>query len=100
MKFFKKSKLIASTTVDTAGYATFKEIARLATHTILAACGLEHKEKYGLYSLPSFVCSHLDLSETKSNMVPESCQECFYSFVKNVVDSIMLEKVDCTKLRC
>ncbi|PON82981.1 Cdk-activating kinase assembly factor [Trema orientale] len=79
------------------GFTTFKEIARLATHTILAACGLEHNKKYGIYSFPSFVCSHADLSETKTNIMPESCQDCFYSFVKNVVNSIMLEKVDCTE---
>ncbi|XP_062116833.1 uncharacterized protein LOC133830781 [Humulus lupulus] len=72
----------------------FKEIARLATHTILAACGLEYKKKYGFYSFSSFVCPHTELSEKlpQSNIMADSCQECFNSSVMNVVSFIMLQK--------
>jgi len=28
----------------------------------------------------------------KSNLMPDSCRECFYSYVKHVVNSIFLEK--------
>ncbi|KAL5544867.1 hypothetical protein UlMin_008651 [Ulmus minor] len=80
--------------------ASFKEIARLSTHTILAACGLDHR-KAVVYNFPGLECSHTEanLSEQlpKSNLMPNSCQQCFHSFVKNVVSSIMFDKVSCAK---
>ncbi|PQM39044.1 uncharacterized protein Pyn_23420 [Prunus yedoensis var. nudiflora] len=68
----------------------FKEIAWRSTHTILAACGLEHP-KSGMPSFPSLVCCHTEQFhlQHKSNLMPESCRDCFYSFVKDVVSSIM-----------
>ncbi|KAK2663465.1 hypothetical protein Ddye_002039 [Dipteronia dyeriana] len=78
----------------------FKEVARLATHTILAACGLEHRES-GIRTIPiSVVCSHAEDIEQihKSTLLPGSCRECFYVFVKDVVQSIMLEEVAKGKL--
>ncbi|KAI9175001.1 hypothetical protein LWI28_026050 [Acer negundo] len=78
----------------------FKEVARLATHTILAACGLEHR-KLGIRSFPiSVVCSHTeDIKQIhKSTILPDSCRECFYVFVKDVVQSIMFEEVAKGKL--
>ncbi|MBA0548097.1 hypothetical protein Golob_019216 [Gossypium lobatum] len=75
------------------GVVIFKEIARLATHTILAAYGFQHS-KSSIHSFPSPVCSHSnDINlQHKSTLVPNSCRECFYVFVKNVVSSIMVEK--------
>lgn len=80
--------------VACAGIDAFKEIARLATHTILAACGLEHR-KSEAYSLPGVVCTHTGRSKqlSKSNLMPKSCQQCFHVFVKNIVNSIMFHKV-------
>ncbi|OMO69962.1 hypothetical protein COLO4_28844 [Corchorus olitorius] len=75
------------------GVEAFKEIARLATHTILAACGFEHS-KSSIHSFPSSVCSHSEdvKLRCKSTLMPNSCRECFYVFVKNVVSSVMIEK--------
>ncbi|XVF11725.1 hypothetical protein REPUB_Repub08aG0052500 [Reevesia pubescens] len=75
------------------GVDAFKEIARLATHTILAACGFQHS-KSSIHSFPSSVCSHSEdiKMRHKSTLMPNSCRECFYVFVKNVVCSIMIEK--------
>ncbi|XP_017612443.1 uncharacterized protein LOC108457803 [Gossypium arboreum] len=75
------------------GVNIFKEIARLATHTILAAYGFQHS-KSSIHSFPSPVCSHSnDINlQQKSTLMPNSCRECFYVFVKNVVSSIMVEK--------
>ncbi|KAH0975856.1 hypothetical protein GBA52_017755 [Prunus armeniaca] len=68
----------------------FKEIAWRSTHTILAACGLEHP-KSGMPSFPSLVCCHTEQFrlQHKSNLMPKSCRDCFYGFVKDVVSSIM-----------
>lgn len=81
------------------GVAVFKEIARTATHSILAACGMEHQKKYGLCSFSSFKCSHDLLSEkiARSNIMPASCQQCFNGFVKDVVNSVVSEKLGCAK---
>ncbi|WRX19097.1 zinc finger protein [Theobroma cacao] len=75
------------------GVDAFKEIARLATHTILAACGFQHSTS-SIHSFPSSVCSHTDDIKLrhKSTLMSNSCRECFYVFVKNVVWSIMIEK--------
>ncbi|XP_059642286.1 uncharacterized protein LOC132284219 [Cornus florida] len=72
----------------------FKEVARLATHSILAACGLE-RPKPGVRSFPSSVCCHdkQDQQLRMSTLMPSSCRECFYVFVKNVVKTMMFEKV-------
>lgn len=81
-----------------AGVDAFKEIARLATHTILAACGLEHR-KSEVHFFPRSVCSHMEHIQQlhKSTLMPNSCRECFCTFVKDVVESIMVEKVGCVK---
>ncbi|XP_077236554.1 uncharacterized protein LOC143878123 [Tasmannia lanceolata] len=75
------------------GVDRFKEIARLATHTILAACGLEHS-KSSVRSYPRSICCHTDkLPHLRpSKLMPSSCRECFYVFVKDVVNSVMEEK--------
>ncbi|XP_042031963.1 uncharacterized protein LOC121778645 [Salvia splendens] len=75
----------------------FKEIAKLSTHSILAACGLEHPRP-GLPSIPGIVCSHLSSVEQnqKSSLMPCSCRECFYAFVKDVVNCVVLQKKERT----
>ncbi|XP_047307093.1 uncharacterized protein LOC124910492 [Impatiens glandulifera] len=74
------------------GVNAFKEIARCATHSILAACGLEHPRP-GISSFPDSVCDHKDQLR-KSTLMPSSCRECFYVFVKDVVNSIMSERMN------
>ncbi|KAJ8560582.1 hypothetical protein K7X08_022442 [Anisodus acutangulus] len=71
---------------------TFKQVARLTTHSILAACGLEHKAP-GISPLPECVCVHAeeDKEVRRSTLMPKSCRECFFSFVKNVVNTILLD---------
>ncbi|KAF5206367.1 Phd and ring finger domain-containing protein [Thalictrum thalictroides] len=75
------------------GVNGFKEVARLATHTILAACGLEHKES-SVRPYPDSTCQHNGQMKQlhMSNLMPSSCRECFYAFVKDVVSSIMAER--------
>ncbi|KAH6801057.1 hypothetical protein C2S52_001521 [Perilla frutescens var. hirtella] len=71
----------------------FKEVARLATHSILAACGLEHPRP-GSSSIPgNNICSHPNdiRQHQKSSLMPSSCRECFYAFVKDVVNSAVLQ---------
>ncbi|XP_016450763.2 uncharacterized protein LOC107775533 [Nicotiana tabacum] len=71
---------------------TFKQVARLATHSILAACGLEHRRP-GISSLPECVCVHAEEVRNlrRSTLMPNSCRECFFLFVKNVVNTILLD---------
>ncbi|KAL9239442.1 hypothetical protein vseg_013764 [Gypsophila vaccaria] len=73
---------------------TFKEIARLCTHTILASCGFEHRDIVG--SVPALVCHHDHQNQrlATSALVPSSCRDCFYTFVNDVVNSIFSEKIN------
>ncbi|KAJ0105095.1 hypothetical protein Patl1_18966 [Pistacia atlantica] len=76
------------------GFDVFKEVARRATHTILAACGLEHPRS-NIRIFPSLVvCSHSEHIQQlhKSTLMPNSCRECFHIFVRDVVKAIMFEK--------
>ncbi|KAL3512400.1 hypothetical protein ACH5RR_025117 [Cinchona calisaya] len=71
----------------------FKEVARLATHSILAACGLEHP-KPGIHPIPRCLCCHDDSQQfRRSTLMPNSCRECFYVFVKDIVNTLLLEKI-------
>lgn len=76
------------------GVNAFKEVARSATHSILAACGLE-QPKACTRDFPSSVCRHASdgVEIRRSTLMPNSCRECFYVFVKDVVGTIMLEKI-------
>ncbi|XP_042514189.1 uncharacterized protein LOC122088893 [Macadamia integrifolia] len=76
------------------GVDGFKEVARQATHTILAACGLNHTKSLA-HSFPNPMCSHASQSRKihMSKLMSSSCRECFYVFVKDVVNSIMAEKI-------
>ncbi|KAL0380645.1 UNVERIFIED_CONTAM: PHD and RING finger domain-containing protein 1 [Sesamum angustifolium] len=71
----------------------FKEVAWLATHSILASCGLEHP-KSGTCSIPGIICSHPNEVRQlqKFSLMPNSCRECFYVFVKDVVNTVLLQK--------
>lgn len=74
----------------------FKEIARASTHTILAACGFDVRSKLKTsFSSSSSICQHTKEIKLvrKSSLMPDSCRECFYTFVKNVVDSVLTEKI-------
>ncbi|CAH9078584.1 unnamed protein product [Cuscuta europaea] len=72
----------------------FKEIARLSTHSILEACGLEARRP-GIPSFPnSNMCIHVEGGREirRSTLMPKSCRECFYLFVKDVVNTILSER--------
>ncbi|KAF7806298.1 flavonol 3-O-glucosyltransferase UGT89B1-like [Senna tora] len=76
------------------GVDAFKEVARQSTHTILASCRSEHPKSDTISS--SSVCSYCDNQQFhKSTLMPNCCRQCFYMFVKNVVNSIMMQKLDC-----
>ncbi|XP_027331187.1 uncharacterized protein LOC113846767 [Abrus precatorius] len=87
LKFLTRDKHI--------GVETFKVVARQATHAILAACSSE-QQKSNTYSSSS-ICSHAEHTPQfqKSTLMPNSCRQCFYVFVNNVVNSIKLEKAGC-----
>ncbi|KAL2479111.1 uncharacterized protein Fot_48125 [Forsythia ovata] len=71
----------------------YKEVARLATHSILAACGFE-QPRSELCSFPGSICSHPSEVQQgqRSTLMPNSCRKCFYVFVKDVVSTILLQK--------
>ncbi|XP_074278067.1 uncharacterized protein LOC141601665 isoform X2 [Silene latifolia] len=79
---------------------TFKEIARLSTHTILASCGLAHRDI--VRSIPTLVCHHVNQVQhlPRSALLPHSCRDCFYTFVKDVVNSILSEKTITDAVAC
>lgn len=70
----------------------FKEIAKVSTHSILAACGLEY---YGqrMYPFQRISCSHSNQQTQSPSLMPMCCNECFGSFVKDVVGSVADKKV-------
>ncbi|KAI0512228.1 hypothetical protein KFK09_012866 [Dendrobium nobile] len=75
------------------GTERFKEIARASTHSILAACGLEHSKSCAR-PFSNQVCRHTSQIQQlhQSTLMPGSCKECFHSFVRYVVKSFLLEK--------
>lgn len=103
LKFFAvsiSSALVLLTFVMVcAGVNAFKEVAWKSTHSILAACGLE-QPKTGIRIFPSSACRHVSngLDIRRSTLMPNSCRECFYAFVKDVVNTIMLEKIEGTEV--
>ncbi|XP_020090361.1 PHD and RING finger domain-containing protein C126.07c-like [Ananas comosus] len=74
------------------GADSFREVARIATHTILAACGLEHSRS-SARPFSRSVCKHSEKVKQlrKCNLMPSSCRECFYTFVQEVVKSVLSE---------
>ncbi|PKA46326.1 Methyl-CpG-binding domain-containing protein 9 [Apostasia shenzhenica] len=77
------------------GSAKFKEIARSSTHSILAAYGFEHSNTCA-HSFPTPACSHDSAGQAQqlqsSSIMPGSCRECFHTFIKYVVKSLLSEK--------
>jgi len=71
----------------------FKEIARCCTHTILAACGIEHsRSRVQPFEVVS--CCHTDRVHQCSELMPGCCTDCFNSFVKELVAGIVDRKVE------
>ncbi|KAF3325229.1 hypothetical protein FCM35_KLT10300 [Carex littledalei] len=67
----------------------YKEVARVSTHTILAAYGLEHHQALARsFSRP--LCNH---NKDMSNLVSGCCRDCFSSFVWRVVKSVLSENM-------
>ncbi|KAI3978055.1 hypothetical protein MKX01_032432 [Papaver californicum] len=80
------------------GFNEFKKIAKVSTHTILAACGLEHSNSSVRRPYPYLACSHTGSQRRQQQLhmldpMHSSCTECFHGFVKDVVNSILTEKV-------
>ncbi|CAH2054971.1 unnamed protein product [Thlaspi arvense] len=77
------------------GQATFDEISTCSIHTILAACGLEHKSSEVHLVPPSVTCPHDDMtpgsssSNNSSSLMKGCCYSCFDSFVEDVVKMIL-----------
>ncbi|XP_071932439.1 uncharacterized protein [Coffea arabica] len=75
-------------------YSTFKDVARSSTHTILAACGLEHRlnEVYPMQAL--LICSHAEQKAGgQSSPSKDHCSSCFDLLVRNVVRERMSTRV-------
>ncbi|CAH1422373.1 unnamed protein product [Lactuca virosa] len=69
----------------------FKEVARHATHSIMAACGIE-QPKSRFRSFEKLVCDHHETRKRPtSTLMPTSCRECFFIFVKDVVNTIAFD---------
>ncbi|RID71159.1 hypothetical protein BRARA_C03114 [Brassica rapa] len=79
------------------GQATFDEIATCSLHTILAACGLEHKSSEVHFVPPPVTCLHNDMrpcssssnNSSSSSLMKGCCYSCFDSFVEDVVKMIL-----------
>ncbi|CAL5194799.1 unnamed protein product [Lathyrus oleraceus] len=81
-------------------YSTFKDIARSSTHTILAACGLEHKTSEVCSAPPPSVCPHVELiAGGHTSMMKGCCSSCFDSFVGDVVKRILDTRMSSQWLR-
>lgn len=77
----------------------FKEVARHATHSIMAACGIEPlKARYR--SFERLVCNHNETDKRPiSTLMPTSCRECFFVFVKDVVTAIVVDRTGSYKVQ-
>ncbi|CAI9103479.1 OLC1v1001970C1 [Oldenlandia corymbosa var. corymbosa] len=76
------------------GYTAFKDIARSSTHTILAACGLEHRSNEVYPMNTRIICTHgeNEAGELTSPM-KRHCSTCFDLFVGDVVQEIINHRV-------
>ncbi|KAJ0818560.1 putative chromatin regulator PHD family [Helianthus annuus] len=73
------------------GVDAFKEVARHATHSIMAACGIE-PPKARFRSFERVACDHGQTRKRPSStLMPTSCRECFFVFVKDVVTAIAFD---------
>ncbi|GAV66372.1 PHD domain-containing protein/zf-RING_2 domain-containing protein [Cephalotus follicularis] len=72
------------------GNSTFKDIARSSTHTILAACGLEHRWSEVHTVPPPPMCTHVErVVAGQTSLMKGFCTCCFDSFVRDVVKRIL-----------
>ncbi|KAJ0712874.1 hypothetical protein HanOQP8_Chr09g0339551 [Helianthus annuus] len=75
------------------GVDAFKEVARHATHSIMAACGIE-PPKARFRSFERVTCDHGQTRKRPSStLMPTSCRECFFVFVKDVVTAIAFDAI-------
>ncbi|KAJ4954693.1 hypothetical protein NE237_011476 [Protea cynaroides] len=63
---------------------TFKDIARYSTHTVLAACGLDHNRSMAIPVQPPSRCPHVERQSEPINRMENCCSSCFSSFVSDV----------------
>lgn len=76
--------------------STLADIARSSTHTILAACELEHKsnEVVAVSVSPPAICGHIELMAcSKASLMRGRCSSCFDSYVGEVVNKILDTKL-------
>lgn len=72
------------------GNGTITDIVRSSIHTILAACGLEHRRNEVHVVPPPLLCPHVEVTSIGQRSLMEGCcSSCFDSFVKDVVKRIM-----------
>ncbi|BBM98998.1 hypothetical protein MPTK1_1g17880 [Marchantia polymorpha subsp. ruderalis] len=71
----------------------YKEIARLATHAILASLDGPESKNGTNVSLGTVICDHEGL--TSSDLIPGCCESCVLRHVRKFVKKIVKEKVDC-----
>ena len=85
----------------TYGSDRFKEVARAATHTVLASYGLEHTPSVAL-ALPKPVCKHsCRTGSSKPSAIANTCKECLRGFVKQAISSVLASKqMDQTAASC
>ncbi|KAE8675425.1 Detected protein of confused Function [Hibiscus syriacus] len=69
---------------------TLKDITTSSMHTLLAACGLEHRSSEVQIVPPSSICVHIErVAAGQASLMKGCCLTCFDSFVKDVVKRIM-----------
>ncbi|GMJ11176.1 hypothetical protein like AT3G05670 [Hibiscus trionum] len=69
---------------------TFTDIATSSMHTVLAACGLEHRRSEAHTVPPPSNCTHIErVAAGHASLMKGCCPTCFDSFVKDVVKRIM-----------
>ncbi|KAK4802571.1 hypothetical protein SAY86_000774 [Trapa natans] len=74
------------------GHDDFKSVVRSSTHTILAACGLNHRktEVHTGLQAPSLECMHSTMvAGGQTSLMKGLCSACFDLYVRNVVESVM-----------
>ncbi|CAK9168998.1 unnamed protein product [Ilex paraguariensis] len=70
-------------------YKVFKDIARSSTHTILAACGIEHRTSEVCPVQSPSTCNHIEImGGVQMGLMKGYCSSCFDQFVRNVVKAI------------
>ncbi|XP_022746123.1 remodeling and spacing factor 1-like [Durio zibethinus] len=68
---------------------TCKDVATSSMHTLLAACGLEHRRSE-VHVVPPSNCTHIErVAAGQASLMKGCCLTCFDSFVKDVVKRIM-----------